>query len=48
MTVRGALPVPEGGGLIVVANHTSYWDPVILGCALRRQVFFMAKEELFR
>jgi len=48
MTVREAVPVASAGGLIVVANHTSYWDPVILGCALRRQVFFMAKEELFR
>jgi 1-acyl-sn-glycerol-3-phosphate acyltransferase len=48
MTVMEVVPVPDRGGLIVVANHTSYWDPVILGCALRRQVFFMAKEELFR
>jgi 1-acyl-sn-glycerol-3-phosphate acyltransferase len=24
------------------------WDPVIVGCTLPRQVFFMAKEELFQ
>lgn len=48
MEVEGAACVPSRGGLIVVANHTSYWDPVIVGCALHRQVFFMAKEELFR
>ncbi|NLJ33289.1 MAG: 1-acyl-sn-glycerol-3-phosphate acyltransferase [Firmicutes bacterium] len=46
--VTGRENVPAAGPLIVVANHTSYSDPPILGAALTRQVHFMAKEELFR
>ena len=46
--VEGAANLPPEGGVIVVANHRSYWDPVVLGAALRRRVYFMAKEELFK
>ncbi|MEW6448107.1 MAG: lysophospholipid acyltransferase family protein [Bacillota bacterium] len=46
--VEGAANLPAEGGVMVVANHQSYWDPLILGAALRRRVYFMAKEELFR
>lgn len=46
--VIGAENMPPYGGVVVVANHTSYWDPVIVGCAFERPVYFMAKEELFR
>lgn len=35
-------------GFILISNHTSNWDPVILGDAIRgRHVVYMAKEELF-
>ena len=44
----GSANVPSRGGLVVVANHGSHLDPPVLGCALRRPVSFMAKEELFR
>lgn len=46
--VVGAENIPPEGGVIVVANHQSYWDPPVLGAALPRRVFFMAKEELFK
>ncbi len=37
------------GPMLIVANHTSYLDPVIIGLAVpRRPVAFMAKEELFK
>jgi 1-acyl-sn-glycerol-3-phosphate acyltransferase len=39
--------VPKKGALIVVANHLSSADPVLLGAKLGRRVIFMAKEELF-
>jgi len=39
--------LPPGQGLILIANHVSYWDPVVIGCAIDRNIFFMAKEELF-
>lgn len=37
----------DGQGMIVVSNHTSNWDALAIGCALDRQVFFMAKAELY-
>ncbi len=46
--VSGRENVPSSGPVVVCANHRSYWDPPILGCALPRPVWFMAKEELFR
>jgi len=36
------------GGLIIAANHTSNFDPLILGWAAAREIYFLAKEELFR
>ncbi|MCL6636130.1 MAG: 1-acyl-sn-glycerol-3-phosphate acyltransferase [Peptococcaceae bacterium] len=45
--VRGAENLPASGGLVLVANHVSYWDPVVVGCAFNRPVHFMAKAELF-
>jgi 1-acyl-sn-glycerol-3-phosphate acyltransferase len=46
--VRGRDHVPRKGGLIVAANHISFWDPPLIGAALPREVYFLAKEELFR
>lgn len=48
MDVEGSEREPREGPLVVVANHWSALDPPVLGCALRRPVHFMAKEELFR
>jgi len=40
--------VPTTGGVIIAPVHVSYLDPPALGCAMRRQLRFMAKEELFK
>lgn len=49
VTGRENEPNPGDGGDIVCANHMSAWDPVWLGAAFRkRQLHYMAKEELFR
>lgn len=45
--VRGADNFPHSGGLVVICNHTSYWDPIVVGCAINRVIHFMAKAELF-
>jgi len=45
--IEGLENLPERGPVIVVANHVSYWDPIAVGSALPRHVFFMAKKELF-
>ena len=48
MVVSGRANIPRQGPLIVAANHISYWDPVVVGCVMDRQVHFMAKKELFQ
>jgi len=48
MQVLGLDNVPLSGPLIVACNHISYVDPVALGVALPRRVWYMAKVELFR
>ena len=38
---------PREGGVVLVSNHLTMLDPLLLGCLLPRQLRFMAKEELF-
>jgi len=40
--------VPKEGGVIVAANHNSYFDIPLLGCALHRPADNIAKSELFQ
>nr|AUG32303.1 1-acyl-sn-glycerol-3-phosphate acyltransferase [Paulinella longichromatophora] len=44
---KGNPNVPREGALIVVSNHGSDLDPLLLGHALGRPIAFMAKAELF-
>ncbi|WP_422443775.1 lysophospholipid acyltransferase family protein [Thermoanaerobacterium sp. DL9XJH110] len=46
--VDGIHNFPEEGPVIIFSNHRSMWDPVIIGCVLKRPVYFMAKQELFK
>ncbi|HBT20516.1 MAG TPA: 1-acyl-sn-glycerol-3-phosphate acyltransferase [Peptococcaceae bacterium] len=46
--VRGADNVPQKGPAVIVSNHLSLWDPLVVGAAVKRRVYFMAKAELFR
>lgn len=46
--VSGRENLPQAGPVVIVCNHISLWDPIAVGVAIDRQVFFMAKEELFR
>lgn len=39
--------VPKSGGVIICANHSSFWDPPIIGIGLPRKLTFMAKDSLF-
>jgi 1-acyl-sn-glycerol-3-phosphate acyltransferase len=48
LKVTGRENVPRDGALLVAANHLNFSDPVLLGAFLGRQLFFMAKWELFR
>lgn len=48
MKVSGTEHLPKTGAFILVANHASYFDPPLIGTAVRhRLIHFMAKEELF-
>ncbi len=46
LKIDGGQRVPVGG-VIVVANHESLFDGLVLGCALPRPARFLAKQELF-
>jgi 1-acyl-sn-glycerol-3-phosphate acyltransferase len=48
LTVHGADHVPRRGSAILAVNHVSALDPVFVGVAVSRPVWYMAKEELFR
>lgn len=43
----GADNVPPEGGVLLVPNHASNLDPTTIACQLKRQVHFLAKDELF-
>jgi 1-acyl-sn-glycerol-3-phosphate acyltransferase len=48
LKVYGRENVPKTGGALLVANHQSYLDPVLVACQLHRPVSFLAKSELFK
>jgi 1-acyl-sn-glycerol-3-phosphate acyltransferase len=48
LEVSGSERMPEGGPVLVVANHESVLDPFVLASALQRELRFLAKAELWR
>ena len=47
LRVEGRCHIPQSGALILAANHCSYVDPVIIGVAAGRELWYLAKAELF-
>jgi 1-acyl-sn-glycerol-3-phosphate acyltransferase len=49
LRVEGVETLPESGPLLVVGNHDSHWDPLMVGMAAlkRRQIRALAKAELW-
>jgi 1-acyl-sn-glycerol-3-phosphate acyltransferase len=45
--VEGKENVPRTGPLIIVSNHLNNIDPPLLGASIPRDIYFMAKQELF-
>ncbi len=39
---------PQKGKVIIAPNHMSYFDPPIVGVAVRREIYSLGKKELFR
>ena len=45
--IVGLENIPSDGRILLAGNHTKWLDPVLLVIATKRQVHFLAKEELF-
>ncbi len=39
--------VPKQGGLLVAANHASYFDIPLLGCGMFRRAWYLGRSDLF-
>lgn len=48
LDVQGMEHLPRRGPVIVVANHLSAFDPPVVGAVVTRQLWYMAKAELFQ
>lgn len=47
LKIIGREHLVEKGPLIIASNHTSFFDPMLLGCAYDRPLSFMARQSLF-
>lgn len=45
---RGMDRLPADGGGLVVINHQSFLDPMLVGLPLKRPISFLARDSLFR
>ncbi len=48
LKVTGHENIPRSGPVIIAANHASFLDPPLIGVALKRDVYFLARESLFK
>lgn len=48
LKIIGIENVPRTGPFILASNHISAVDPPFIGSSINRQMFFMAKKELFK
>lgn len=45
--IIGIENIPQEGRILLAGNHTKWLDPVLLVVSTKRQIHFLAKEELF-
>lgn len=45
---RGLERLPKTGGALLLGNHSSFLDPLMVGVALNRPISFLARDTLFR
>ena len=48
LKVTGQENIPQDGSFIIVANHSSLLDPVILGISIKPKIIFVAAAYLFK
>ena len=47
-TLVGKENIPESGRIILAGNHTNYFDCLLVACATKRCVHYLAKDELLK
>ena len=45
---RGWRQIPDTGPVLLLSNHASHIDPVLVGAATQRRLFYLARSSLFR
>ncbi len=45
---RGGHHIPRSGPALLIANHQSFLDPIAIGVATERQLFYLARKTLFK
>ncbi|HEX5243352.1 MAG TPA: lysophospholipid acyltransferase family protein [Tepidisphaeraceae bacterium] len=48
LRVYGDRHIPRKGGVLLISNHQSYLDPVLLAVGIDRPLSYMAKSQLFK
>jgi 1-acyl-sn-glycerol-3-phosphate acyltransferase len=50
LEVEGLEAIPESGPLLILGNHDSHWDPIMVGISARkrRQIRALAKSDLWK
>ncbi len=48
MRVYGIENIPAEGGFLLVSNHQSFLDPLFCGIFVKRALYFLARDTLFR
>jgi len=48
LRTAGSRHMPPTGPVLLIANHESYFDPLLVGLAVRRQISYLARKSLFR
>src|SRR5262245_24294538 len=48
LRLKGEQNVPATGPVLVIANHQSFFDPLLVGLAVRRHLRYLARKTLFK
>lgn len=48
VTVKNIENIPKHGGAIICPNHINAWDTVLIPSHIKRVIYFMGKEELYK
>src|SRR5438105_15720921 len=48
LRIEGGAHIPTRGPVLLIANHQSFLDPILLGLCTPRQLRYLARKTLFR